>query len=469
MKHPLSQDNIDQFKQICGSDYVITKKNQMETYRKDETKALEKKVSITFPDAVVKPKNVEEVSQILTVASQRGITIIPRGGGTGESGGAVPVSGGIVLSMERLDEVIEIDTDNLMAVVQAGTTLEKLYSAVEDNDLYFPPHPGDESAFIGGAVSTNAAGARCVRYGPIRNYVLGMEVVLPNGEILNLKGKLLKNNSGYALKHLFIGNEGTLGVITQVTLRLLPSSFEPSVLIVPFNEIEQAIETIPKVIRSGILPLGVEYVSKRAIELSEDYLDRTWPTEKGNCSLIFFISGEKEETVFSKSEQIMNIAMKHNALDVFIAEQPREKENVLEIRSKMGEAMKEHGVMETFDISVPPATVADLMKKAESLSTKYNVEIPVLGHAADGNVHHELFSTDMETFKKIKKELYRTAANLGGVITGEHGVGITKKDDLHYSRSIKEIKVMQNIKQALDPKNILNPGKVLPDPEDSPR
>ncbi|NIQ05056.1 MAG: FAD-binding oxidoreductase [Candidatus Korarchaeota archaeon] len=463
MYSKVDKNILDKLRETCGNEYVLTDKSQMMGFKGDETAALEKRVNVRFPEAVVKPGSTEEVSMIMTIAYNEGVPVTPRGGGTGLSGGVVPIHGGIVLSLERLDNIIEIDTENLMAVVEAGVTLEALYDAVEEVGLYFPPHPGDEGAHIGGSIAANAGGARCVRYGVIRNYVQGMKVVLPKGDILNLKGKLLKNNTGYALRHLLIGSEGTLGIITEATLRLMPSSIEPTILVAPYKKREDAVRTIPEILRSGIIPLGVEYIEKEALTRSEKHLDRSWPTKKGAASLMIMVSGRGEEEILSKSQEIMEICEKNNAIDVFLASEDREKENVMEIRSKIYDALKEDS-LEIFDITVPPSKIVDFMKKVEEVSGKYDLPMPAYGHGADGNIHVHVMNTDMETYEKIKNELFKKSNKLGGVITGEHGVGVTKIDDLHFSRSDKELELMRTIKSVFDPKNILNTGKVVPGP-----
>lgn len=452
---------LSQLKEICGKKYVVTEQKQMIDYVTDETAALEKRIEIRYPEAVVKPSSTNEVAKVMKLAYQEEIPVTPRGGGTGLSAGAVPIHGGILLSLERLDQVVEVDTDNLMAVVEGGVTLEELFDAVEEKNLYFPPHPGDEGAHVGGSIAANAGGARCVRYGVIRNYVLGMEVVLPNGEVLNLKGKLLKNNTGYALRHLLIGNEGTLGIITKATLRLMPPSTEPTILVAPYENREDAIRTIPAILRGGIIPLGAEYIEKEALKRSEEYLDQKWPTEKGAASLMIMISGRGEEEILSKSQDIMTICEEYNAIDVFMASEKRERDNVMDIRSKIYEALKEES-MEIFDITVPPSSIVDFMQKVEELSEKYNMPMPGYGHGADGNIHIHVMNTEIETFNEIKGKLFEFATKLGGVITGEHGIGKTKLSDIHYSRSESELALMRQIKKVFDPKGILNPGKVIP-------
>ncbi|MCP8304049.1 MAG: FAD-binding oxidoreductase [archaeon] len=457
----VDENLIKELKNICGSKYVITDKDQMLGYRTDETIEAEKMLRVPFPDAVVKPRFVEEISEVLKLSNKKRIPVTPRGGGTGLSGGVIPVYGGIVLSMENMNKIIEIDKENLMVVLEAGVALGDLYKAVEREGFFFPPHPGDEGAQIGGAIATNAGGARTVKYGTMRSFVKGIEVVLPTGEVLNLGGKLLKNNTGYALMHLIIGSEGTLGVITKATLKLLPSSAAPMILVVPYSNRHDAIKTVLEILRGGVIPLGIEYMEREAMERSEEYLGRKWPTEKGEGCLMVMITGKDEDEIFSRSECIMRICEANKALDIFMAEQKRDQENVMEIRSKMYEALK-GDMMALFDITVPPGRMGKFMKKVEEVSEKYGVSMSTYGHAGDGNVHVHLMKTDVKKYEKIKEELYEEGSRMGGVISGEHGIGLLRIGDLHISRDRKEIELMKKIKKVFDPNGILNPGKIFP-------
>lgn len=274
---------------IVGKDWVVTKREQMEDYLIDET-AASVRPQPAAEVVLVKPADAQEISKILKLAGEKNVPVFPRGGGTGLVGGAIPTKDGIILSTERMDK-IEIDKENMMAVAEAGATLEKLLKSAEEADLLFPPHPGDEGAQVGGLVVCNAGGARAVKYGIIRNYVKGIEVVLPTGEIVNLGGKLLKNNTGYNLMHLMIGSEGTLGIITKVIFRLYPKFGATATLIVPYENRHDAINTVPKILQRGIIPLAIEYVEKDTIEKSAEHLGKKWPCEEGSAFLIVIVAG----------------------------------------------------------------------------------------------------------------------------------------------------------------------------------
>lgn len=452
----------EKLREICGEKYTITEKNHMVMYTKDETAALEKKTHVPFPKVVVKPASVQEVSEIMKLAYENRISVTPRGAGTGLTGGSVPLREGILLSLERMNKLLEVDKENLMATVQPTVTLKDFREAVMQAGLYFPSHPGNESASIGGAAATNIGGTDYFRFGPIRNYIKKLQVVLPNGEILNLGAKLIYNSTGYSLRHLFIGSEGTLGIITKITLRLMPPSPKPSILIAPFEDLDSVLKTIPQVVMSGIMPLGVISLSNEAISITEEYLDRKWPVEKGKYSLLIPTTGENEDAVLAKSEKIMSIAKEHGASDVFMAK-GKNTENIWAILLKMTEAIKETGVIELFDVSVPPEKLGMLIKKAKRIAEEHNAKLIDAAFSPDGSTYLGLSSADIERFNTIKEKLYATAADLGGVITGKVGIGLTKREDLHISRSEAEIDLMRRIKRMLDPQGILNPGKVLPE------
>ncbi|GAI32162.1 unnamed protein product, partial [marine sediment metagenome] len=295
--------NVEKLQDIVGQDWVITKREQMESYLVDET-ALAVRPKPADNVVVVKPANSKEISEILKLANREKTPVFIRGGGTGLCGGAMPTVDGIVLSMERLDKVEEVDKDNLMIVVEGGVTLEAMLKAVEDAGLFFPPHPGDEGAYIGGLVACNAGGARAVKYGVIRNYVKGLEVVLPTGEIMNVGGKLIKNNQGLDLLHLLIHSEGILGVITKVIFRLYPRSASSGTMVISYDTRHDAMDSVPKILRSGVIPLAVEYVDRDVIEMSAEYLGMKWPATKGSAHVIVIVTGANEDEVYLQAEQV---------------------------------------------------------------------------------------------------------------------------------------------------------------------
>ncbi|TET67355.1 MAG: FAD-binding oxidoreductase [Candidatus Aminicenantes bacterium] len=462
---------IKELERIVGQKNMIVDADQMLDYSHDEFSLLD---IAHEPDVVVKPYTAEEVENILRLANKEKIPVTPRGGATGLCGGCVPSLGGIVLSLERMNRIIEIDSANQMAVVEAGVTLMDFYRGVEEEGLFFPPHPGDESAMIGGVIATNAGGARAVKYGVIRNYVRGLDVVLPKGTTIHLGGKLMKSSTGYSLLNLMIGSEGTLGIITKAIIQLMPSPQCMRSLIIPYDDLENAIEAVPLLIRRKILPLAVEFIPREVIQITEEFLKKKWPSTLGNTYLLIILDASSEEEMDRLSEVVAEICLEREALDVFIADDPKKQEQVLEIRSQIYEAIKAHTI-EILDIVVPRAEIAKHVKRVQEVSQKYGIWLPTFGHAADGNVHTHIMKSRFENGKsillsedewrtkidKVREALYQDSKTRGGMISGEHGIGIVKKPYLFYVLDLETIELMKGIKNIFDPQNILNPGKIF--------
>jgi len=297
----------------------------------------------------------------------------------------------------------------------------------------------------------------------MRNYVKGMKVVLPTGEELKLGGKILKNNTGYDLMHLLMGSEGTLGIITEVTLRLYPKAKETATLLVPFEDRHSAMNAVPVMLREGQVPLALEYVEKDLIEESADHLGKSWPAKEGKAFLILILTGKDEDDVFDKAEILIEVLEEQGALEPLFAQRREEQESILDIRSNIYTALEEE-TTDILDVTVPPAEVGNLMDKIDALAEEYGTRIPVYGHAADGNVHPHIMNIDGKApdyFEELKEEIYRTALDMGGVITGEHGIGETRIKNLPMALSKSEIDLMKGIKKVFDPNNVLNPGKAI--------
>jgi len=431
---------IEKLKFIVGQEWIVTKREYMESYLSDETPdAL--RPSAAEDLVLVKPSSTKEISQILKAANKMHIPVFPMGGRTGLVGGCVPTKPGIILPLERMN-TIEVDKENLMAIVEAGATLGDLIKAADDADLFFPLHPGDEGAQIGGLISTNAGGVRAVKYGVMRNYVKGVEVVLPTGEILNFGGLLLKNNTGYDLMHLIIGSEGTLCVITKAVIKLYPKSEYSVTLILPFDSRADAIGTVPQILQSGVIPLAIEYVGIKELNMAAEHLSEDWPVQTGSAQLIIILSGSSEEEVYSACEKISEIAEKNNAYEAMIAETREEQERILRIRSNIYTALKPR-MVDILDITVPMSRLSDLMNVIDEIAEKYGAYLPVYGHAGDGNLHIHVMKEDGEIpnyVKEIKNEIYGAGIRLGGVITGEHGI----ERNQTYIRSKRHIKPRKN-------------------------
>lgn len=426
------------------------------------------------PDLVVRPGTTAEVAAVVRIANAHGIPVTPRGGATGLCGGCVPVRGGIVLSLERMNRVLEVDADNQMAVTEAGVRLSDFSKAVEEAGLYFPPHPGDESAMMGGLAATNAGGSRAVKYGTIRTYVRGLELVTPTGDIIELGGKLEKSSTGYNLMHLVIGSEGTLGVITRLTLHLMARPGIMRSLVVPFEALEPALETVPLIMKRGIVPLAVEFLEIEPIVITEEHLRKKWPTRLGRTHLLVILDASTDEEMDRLSQAVAEVCCDKGAIDVFIADTPSKQDEVLAIRSMIYDAIKA-GTVEILDIAVPRAEVAGHVRKVREVAARYDIWLPTFGHAADGNVHTHIMKARYENgamapvpesewrpkTDPVRQELFRDCKARGGVISGEHGIGLVKKPYLSLVLDERQIALMRGIKKAFDPNGIMNPGKIF--------
>jgi glycolate oxidase len=470
----MKKQRFHQFEELyktVGEKNLLTSEEQMLDYSHDEFP--DSRIS-QVPLAVVKPVNTHQVSEILKWANRANIPVTPRGGGTGLCGGCIPVPGGIVLSLEGMNHIIEVDSDNQMAVVEAGVRLMDFYEAVEKENLFFPPHPGDESATIGGVIATNAGGSRAVKYGVVRNFVKGIEVVLPDGEIIQLGGKVLKNSTGYSLLHLMIGSEGTLGIVTKAVLNLLPPPKAQMTLIAPFYDLENAIQVVPGLAKAGILPMAVEFIEVDTIRVAEDFLKRKWPCQEGKAHLMIILDGTSDDEVLRVAEQIGTLCGEFGVRDVFVADTPKKQKEILEIRSNIYETIKKY-VIEILDIVLPPSAIPGHVNTIHRLSRKYNMWLPTFGHAADGNVHtlplraHYLEgkwkeipeSQWKEIYPRVRKALHDDARKRGGLVSGEHGIGLVKKEYLDGAVGSNVVGKMRLIKKVFDPNSVLNPGKIF--------
>ena len=467
----LSQEITKRLAAIVGAEDVISEREKLEDYSHDEFSQPEIR---RYPEAVVRPKRTEEVAAVMRLAAEEHIPVTPRGGATGLCGGCVPLHGGIVLSLEKMNRVVEIDLANQMAVVEPGVTLGDFSRAVDEAGLSFPPHPGDESAMIGGLIATNAGGSRAVKYGVIRNYVRGLEVVLPDGNLIRLGGKLVKSSTGYSLLHLMIGSEGTLGIVTRAVLQLLPPAALSRSLVVPFDDVDGAVETVPLLMGRKIVPLAVEFIEQDVIRITEEYLDKRWPASAGRISLLVILDAPSEEEMDRMSQAVAEACLEKGALDIFIADTPKKQAVVLEIRSQIYEALKSLTV-EILDICVPRAEIPGHVRRIREVSQKYGIWLPTFGHAADGNIHTHIMKARYAEGKmvpvppeewrdkidRVREELYADAKARGGVLSGEHGIGLVKKPFLSLVLDDGQVELMRGIKRVFDPHNILNPGKIF--------
>jgi glycolate oxidase len=456
---------------LVGAGHVFSDPDRVVDYGHDE---FSMKEIARRPDVVVRPGTAAEVAGVLKRAAAERVPVTPRGGATGLCGGCVPVLGGIVLSLERMNRVLEIDADNQMAVTEAGVRLSDFTRAVEEAGLYFPPHPGDESAMMGGLVATNAGGSRAVKYGTIRNYVRGIELVTPAGDVLEFGGTLEKSSTGYNLMHLVIGSEGTLGVVTKAILHLKARPGIMRSLVVPFDALEPALETVPLLMKRGVVPLAVEFLEMEPIVLTEEHIRKRWPTKLGKTHLLVILDAASEEEIDRLSQAVAEVCCEKGAIDVFIADTPSKQDEVLAIRSKIYDAIKA-GTVEILDVAVPRAAVAGHVHFVRELAARYGAWLPTFGHAADGNVHTHIMKARYEDGRMvllaesewrekadpIRREIFRDCKERGGVISGEHGIGLVKKPYLSLVLDERQIALMRGIKRVFDPHGIMNPGKIF--------
>lgn len=420
-----------------------------------------------MPDIVIQVMNTDEVSKVMKYAFENNIPVTPRGSGTGLVGAAVPLKGGIVIDLSRMNKILELDEENLTLTLETGVLLMEIGKYVEEFDLFYPPDPGEKSATIGGNISTNAGGMRAVKYGVTRDYVRGLEVVLPNGEVIELGGKVVKNSSGYSLKDLMIGSEGTLGIVTKATLKLLPLPKKALSLLIPFETLERAIDTVPKIIKSKSIPTAIEFMQKEAILAAEEFLGKSFPDKSSDAYLLLTFDGNSTEEIEKAYENVANICLEAGALDVFISDTEERQESIWSARGCFLEAIKALTTeMDEVDVVVPRNKIGEFVTFTHELENKANIRIKSFGHAGDGNLHVYILRDELSEdtwhakLREIMQIMYDKAKELKGQVSGEHGIGFAKKGYLKQSLPDQCINIMQGIKLAFDPKNILNPGKV---------
>ena len=419
------------------------------------------------PDAVLLCESAAEVAAVLRHCNERRIAVTPRGAGTGLCGGCVPIFGGLVLSTERMKRVREIDARNMTATVEAGVLLMDFIRELEGTGLFYPPDPGEKSATLGGNAMTNAGGMRAVRYGVTRDYIMGMELVLPNGEIITLGGKTVKDASGYSLLHLMIGSEGTLGVLTSLTVKLIPEPKETLSLLVPFNRLEQCVDAVPHILACGE-PTAVEFMEKEVIEAAETYLGRRFPDKSADAYLLIRLDGPSREAMAQPIETMTELLLSLGARDVLLADTDERKASVWDARGAFLEAINNSTPsMDECDVAVPPSQVAAFIRAGTRAGRDTGLRIRSFGHAGDGNLHLYALKDDLpdalwrEKRLAMMEILYAEARKLGGVISGEHGIGHAKIAYLKDAAGEAQMRLMRGIKAVFDPNGILNPGKII--------
>jgi glycolate oxidase len=432
-------------------------------FGKDELVALAKK-----PDVLIFVQSAEEISKVMTYANENKIPVVVRGSGTGLVGGCIPIEGGIVLCTSKMNKILELDENNLTLTVEPGVLLLDIYEYVESRGYFYAPDPGEKTATIGGNISTNAGGMRAVKYGTTREWVVGLEVVLPSGKIEQFGRKVVKDSSGYSLKNLIIGSEGTLAIVTKAILKLIPKPKETLSLLVPFETREKAIEAVPEIIKAQFNTIAIEFFERNTILLSEEFLSKKFPEKRNDAYILLTFEGSTKAELKASYERAADICINQlDGVDAFMIDTQERREAVWKARGSFLEAIKSSTKeMDECDVVVPRSEVSNYIKFTYELQEKYKIRIPSFGHAGDGNLHIYICRDDYskeefdEILLKVFEELYKRAREVGGLVSGEHGIGFAKKSYLIEQLGETQVSLMNGIKKVFDPNNILNPGKV---------
>ncbi|MEO5571194.1 MAG: FAD-linked oxidase C-terminal domain-containing protein [Bacteroidia bacterium] len=455
---------IRELKNIIGENYVFSDVENLEHYSQDETEDLS-----FLPEIVVKPRTAEEISKILILCNTEMIPATPRGAGTGLSGGALPVYGGIVISMERFNSILQIDERNLQATVEPGVINQIFQDAVIEKGLFYPPDPASRgSCFLGGNLAECAGGPKAVKYGVTKDYVLNTEVVLPSGEIIMTGANVLKNSTGYNLTQLMIGSEGTLGIITKIIFKLIPYPKQNLLMLVSFLSAEKACEAVSAVFREGIVPSAMEFMERDAIDFVLQFVDVKMNIKNEiQAHLIVEVDGNDVDVLFKECEKISEIMYRHECDEVLFADTAQQKAEIWKMRRSAGEAVKSHSVYKEEDTVVPRAELAILLDGVKKIGKKYGFRSVCYGHAGDGNLHVNIIKENMSDADWAEKvptgirEIFQLCVSLGGTISGEHGIGWVQKNYMDIPFSEKQIQLQKGIKMLFDPNMILNPGKIF--------
>lgn len=461
----VSDTIVADLRRIAGANGVLVDEDTMERYAHDEVVGLR-----ASPEVVVRATNAGQVSEIFKLAQRERVPVTPRGAGYGLSGGAVPVLGGIVLSLEKMNRILEIDPKNLMVTVEPGVITGDIHSAVEAEGLFYPPDPASlESCTIGGNIAECAGGPRAVKYGVTKDYVCGLEAVLPSGEIIRMGGKLVKNVTGYNLIQLLVGSEGTLAIVTKIILRLLPLPKVQIDLLVPFEDVQAAADTVSDIIAHRILPTAIEFMERDSVLAVERLLGREAPFHDAAAQLLIQLDGNIQEAVEADCEVVSHLCANRGAGDGLVAQDRPSRDRLWEVRRKIIEALRrESPINHMEDVVVPRASIPALLSGIRRIATEHGVRIVSFGHAGDGNVHVNVLKDDMAgdrwatTVSAVQEQIYGLALSLGGTLTGEHGIGATRRKYLPMALDAVQLDVQRRIREVFDPNRILNPGKVFP-------
>lgn len=465
MTFNITSSVLEALQAICGKAYVSTEEATLKMVGSDETEDL-----VFPPQVVVMPGNTAEVSAVLKLCNTHQIPVTTRGGGTGLSGGALPVKGGLVLWMKRFNQILEIDEANLQAKVQPGVITQVFQETVIEKGLYYPPDPSSRgTCFIGGNLAHNSGGPRAVKYGVTRDYVLDLEVVLASGEVMRTGAKVLKNSTGYNLTQLFVGSEGTLGVITEVVFKLIPYPPLNKVMLAPFASAEQACAAVSAIFRAGVTPSALEFMERDAIDWTLKFRDDIVLeiAENEQAHLLIEVDGFDESYIMQELERIVPVLESFGCLNIHFAETEAQKAALWKLRRSVAEAVKSNSTYKEEDTVVPRAALPELLKGVKEIGNQYGFRSVCYGHAGDGNLHVNIIKGELSeeawngpVIEGIR-EIFRLVVSLGGTLSGEHGIGLVQQPYMGIKFPEFQLEIMRNIKQVFDPKGILNPGKIF--------
>jgi glycolate oxidase len=464
-KNLITTKHLEQFKNIVGEKFVFADEENLRHYGHDETEHL-----LYIPEVVLKPRTAEEISAVMKICNAEKINVTPRGAGTGLSGGALPHLGGVLISTERLNTIIEIDERNLQVITEPGVITEVLQDAVKAKHLFYPPDPSSRgSCFIGGNVAENSGGPKAVKYGVVKDYVLNLEMVLPSGEIMWTGANVLKNSTGYNLTQLVVGSEGTLGIVTKIVLKLIPLPKFDLLMLVPFQSLEKASEAVSAIFRAGFTPSAMELVEIDALQIVSKMVDSVAVPVHDDIAahLIIEVDGNDTQVLMNDTEAIATLLLQFDAGDVFFAEDAQQKAELWKLRRRTAEAVKLAGYTIEEDTVVPRAELPKLIRGVKELGKQHDFKAVCYGHAGDGNMHIRIKkegtpnSFGNDAMNKILRLLFELVKSLGGTISGEHGIGLIQKSYMDIVFEETNLRLMREIKKAFDPNNILNAGKIF--------
>ena len=462
----ISKPILDQFFQFLEKESISTEKEVLLNYGHDETENLSYP-----PEILLKPKDVDQVSKIMKLANEHNIPVTPIGARTGLSGGSLSIHGGIGISMEKFNKILKIDEDNLQVHVQPGVITQVLQDEVAKKGLYYAPDPASRgSCFIGGNIAENSGGPRAVKYGVTKDFVLNLQVVLPNGEIINTGANTLKNSTGYNLTQLMVGSEGTLGIITKATLKLIPLPKFNKLILVPFSSAVDACCAVASIFKAGVIPSALEFMDRKAVDFTIKYIEEAHLEMSENIEslLLIEVDGNQPDQLMDEIQKVIDVVETHNCDEnILFAEDEAQKEQLWFIRRRIGEAVKVNSIYKEEDTVVPRYKLPDLLSGVKDIGEKYGFESICYGHAGDGNLHVNIIKGELSDLQwnnelpKAIREIFTLTVSLGGTISGEHGIGWVQKNYMDIAFNEIELNIMRDIKKVFDPKNIMNPSKIF--------